>query len=77
MTIKSIEVRWLESEHHCEACGWSYEAGAEILINGATAISMKPSAHCLGGTGYSTDDVYKALIDHLCIELGFTYKETH
>lgn len=60
-----IHIERLEDEHHCETCGWSIASGAKISIDNREVLTLTPHAHCLGGQDYSTEDVFKAILQHL------------
>ena len=60
-----IEIEWLEDEHDCDTCGWAYATGAKVKFHGDEVITMEPVAHCFGGSDYSPDTVYLAIIEKL------------
>lgn len=75
--MAQIEIEWLNDEHKCETCGWSYASGAIVKIDGKAGIFMVPVASCLYPVSYEATDVYTAIITHLGHTLIDRFSDDH
>ena len=60
-----IKIDWLHDSMDCETCGLSYAEGAQVFIDGALVLDLKPAAACFDGAHFAQDDVYNRLLAHL------------
>ena len=62
---KGLAIEWLTDDHDCETCGSSWAEGAIVRLNGEVILNMSPCAYCYDSTSYSSDQVYRAILEHL------------
>lgn len=62
-----IEIEWLSESNDCDQAGCSggWGEGAIVKIDGEEVVSLVPEISCFGGTSYSSDEVYAAILKHL------------
>lgn len=68
-----ILIKWLSDDFDCDTCGCIYADGAVVFINGEEALDLAPVAACFGGTNYTAEDVYKAILSHIGCNVAEEY----
>ena len=61
----NIKIETLSDSYDCETCGYSDAYGAKVYFDGKLAIDMLPIAHCYGGSNYSDEEVFIAILQKL------------
>lgn len=63
--LKSYTIIWLEDEHECETCGYSYAQGYKIYKDDNLLIDKEPIASCFNSSNYEHSN---AAFDILSLE---------
>jgi len=63
--MKSYTIVWLEDQHECETCGYSYAQGYKIYKDEKLVIDKEPLSHCYDSLNY---DHSNAAFDILNLE---------
>lgn len=67
--MANIKIEYLSDSHDCETCGGSWAGGYNVSVDGFPFGDFEPVASCFGGSRYSLEDVYRALLRHFGHEL--------
>ena len=75
--MSKIKIEWLSDWSECDTCGPSYAEGARVYIDDALVIVLEAAAHCFDGSTYESEDVFKAILEHLghTVEFEHPYEE--
>lgn len=73
---KKIKIEWLSDSYDCDTCGTSYATGARVYRNDKLILNLLPTAHCYGGSDYSEEDVYKAIMESLNYSIEEEYVDS-
>ena len=66
--MADIFIEWLTDSCECETCGTSYADGAVVTIKflgTLKVINLEPVAHCFDDDNYSSEAIYKRILDEL------------
>lgn len=63
--MKTYTIVWLEDQHECETCGYSYAQGYKIYKDEKLMIDKEPLSHCYDPVNY---DHSNAAFDILKLE---------
>lgn len=63
--MKNYTIVWLEDEHECETCGYSYAQGYKIYKDDKLVVDKEPVASCFDSLNF---DHSNAALDILKIE---------
>lgn len=67
-----LAISWLEDDHECDTCGFSYASGAHVRLDGKTILELLPTAVCFDGDSWTREEVFRRILVHL----GLTIQET-
>lgn len=66
-----INIKWLEDEHDCDTCGFSYSQGA--IVTGDVEIEHIPVAHCFNSKHWDREEIYLEIINKLGYKICESY----